>query len=66
MSLLAGQVHYLSATTPSWIHDLRFSVYDVAGRCGAAPHGLIFGESAARLVGDLFNERALCAANRQS
>ena len=32
MSLLAGQVHYLSATTPSegWIYELRFTIWQAA------------------------------------
>src|ERR1039457_4932967 len=47
MSLLAGQVHYLSATTPKW---------KLASRPGAAPGKLSFGDSAAqagaRLIGN--------------
>src|ERR1022692_2182700 len=39
MSLLAWQVHYLSATTPKW---------KLASRPGAAPGKLSFGDSAAR------------------
>src|ERR1035441_7911956 len=39
MSLLAGQVHSLSATTPKW---------KLASRPGAAPGKLSFGDSAAR------------------
>ena len=33
---------------------MRFSIYDLAGRRGAAPHRLSFGDSAARLVRGLF------------
>jgi hypothetical protein len=48
MSLLAGQVHCLSATTPEGIFDLRFSIYDLAGCRGAAPRSLSFGDSTAQ------------------
>ena len=48
MSLLAGQVHCLSATTPLKIYDLRFEIDDLAGRLGAAPSKLSFGDSVAQ------------------
>ena len=33
---------------PPKTFDWRFAIYDLAGRCGAAPHKLSFGDSAAR------------------
>src|SRR5688572_12890891 len=41
-------VHYLSATTPERIYDLRFRICDLAGRRGAAPRTLSFGDSTAQ------------------
>jgi hypothetical protein len=59
MSLLAGQVHCLSATTPERIfefpnarviHHWKFVIRNLklARRRGAAPRGLSFGNSAAQ------------------
>ena len=51
------------------IYDLGFSIYDLAGRRGAAPRPLGFGGPAARLVRDLFERASLVAQaiiNRKS
>ena len=53
MSLLAGQVHYLSATTP----------WKLASRPGAAPGKLSFGDSAAQAGARLNMEIGAAAGN---
>ena len=53
MSLLAGQVHYLSATTPILKFEISNLKSQIASRPGAAPGKLSFGDSAAQLVRDL-------------
>jgi hypothetical protein len=50
---------------PGWIYDLRFRICDLAGRLGAAPSRLSFGNSAARLVRGLFRNRQSQIINRK-
>ena len=56
MSLLAGQVHYLSATTP----------LELASRPGAAPGRLSFGDSAARAGARLIGIRKRIEVRNES